>query len=245
MTEQAAACPAPSAYEELAGALSLWLLRPALTEDALRAACREAARMRLGAVLVFPEDVEAASRALEGSGVAVASAAGYPHGAAATAVKLYEARDLLRRGVREIVFVLSTAKLLRREFQHVETELMQIGRSCLEQGARLHAVVESGYLAEDLRVIATKICKRCDAAVLSISNGLPPEPDWPVALGQFRRIAREELELGLMRQEAPLGAVLDAWAQGARRFACGNAAALAAAWKARLEAQAESGQGAG
>ena len=245
MTEQAAACPAPSTYDELAGALSLWLLRPALTEDALLAACREAAQMRLGSVLVFPEDVEAASRALEGAGVAVASTAGHPHGASATAVKLYEGRDLLRRGVREIVFVLSTAKLVRREFQHVETELMQIGRSCLEHGARLHAVVESGYLSEDLRVIATKICKRCDAAVLSVSGGLPPEPDWSVALGQFRRIAREELELGLMRQEASLDEILDAWSHGARRFACGNAAAVAAAWKARLEAQAESGEGAG
>lgn len=233
------------ALEELAQALSLWLLRPGLPDSGVLDGCRAAAAAGLGSVAVFPSDADRALRALEGSRTQVTAFAGYPYGASTTAAKLYEARDLLRRGVREVGFVLNAAQLISREFQQVETELMQIGRSCAEAGARLLAVVESGLLAADLRVIVTKICKRCDASVLSISAGLQPLEDAGSALDQFRRIAREELELGLMAPELELDNALEAWRRGAARLCCGNAAELAGEWMARLKAQAGSGQGAG
>lgn len=233
--------PDPSAAEELISALSLWLLRPELTAAAVVEACRSAAAAGLGAVAVLPFAAEAAARALGGSSTAVIAVAGFQHGASTTAAKLYEARDLIRRGVGNIGFVLGTGMLLGREFQHVETELQQIGRSCEEQGARLHAIVESGWLAEDLRVIATKIAKRCGASSMILSTGLPPEPDWPAALAQFGRIARDEIALGLMCRQMTLEEALDAWRRGASHLCCGNALDLAAQWRARLEAQASSG----
>lgn len=234
--------PAP---QELASALSLWLLRPGMADSALLDGCRSAAAAGLGSVAVFPSDVDRALRALESSGTAVAAIAGYPYGASTTAAKLYEARDLLRRGVREVGFVLSAAQLISREFQQVETELMQIGRSCAEAGARLMAIVESELLSDDLRVIVTKICKRCDVAVLSISTGLLPVGNAGSALDVFRRIARDELGLGVMAADLDLGQALELWRRGAGRLCCANAVQLAGEWKARLEAQTESGQGAG
>lgn len=241
MTSPAQPRPGPSTVEELASTLSLWLLRPDLTDAAVLDLCREASARRLGSVMVFPCVAEAAVRALEGSGTTVVAVAGYPHGASTTAAKLYEARDLLRRGVREVGFVIGTGKLLGREFQHVETELQQMGRSCEEQGARLHAIVESGWLGEDLRIIATKIAKRCGASVLSITSGLPPEPDWPEALAQFARIARDEIALGVIRASMGLDEALALWRLGASHLGCGNAAELALAWKKRLEEEAQGG----
>lgn len=234
--------PAPEQWER---ALSLWLLQPGLDGSALLAGCREAASSGLGSATVFPADAERALRALEGSGTAVAAVAGFPHGASTTAAKLYEARDLLRRGVREIGFVFNTAQLVSREFQQVETELMQIGRSCAEAGARLHAIVAPGFLADDLRVIAVKICKRCDVAALGVLTGDHPLQEAAAALDLFRRVARDELELGLLAPELALGEALEAWRRGAARLCCRNAVQLAAEWRARQEAQAETGQGGG
>lgn len=231
--------PAP---EQWARALSLWLLRRGLSDSALLSACREAAAAGLGAVAVFPADAERALRALDGSRTAVAAVAGFPYGASTTAAKLYEARDLLRRGVREIGFVLNAAQLLSREFQQVETELMQIGRSCAEAGARLHAVLDAGLLAEDLRVIAAKICKRCDVSVLTLLAQEHPVKEASASLDLFRRIARGELELGLMALDLALDEALEAWRCGAVKLCCGNAVRLAAEWAARLEAQTEGGQ---
>lgn len=244
MTEAEALRPDPSTAEEFLSALSLWLLRPELTAQAVADACRAAAAAGLGGVAVLPFAAETAVRVMEGAGGVIA-VAGFPHGASTTAAKLYEARDLLRRGVREVGFTLATGMLLGREFQHVETELQQIGRSCEEAGARLHVIVDSGWLAEDLRVIATKIAKRCGASVIHVSTGLPPEPDWPAALEQFRRIARDEIELGVMRREMTLEEALDAWRRGASRLCCGNALELAGQWRERLRAQAAAGHPSG
>jgi len=231
----------PSA-EQWTRALSLWLLRPGLSDAALLAGCREAVAAGLGAVAVFPADAERALRAAGSSQTAVIAVAGFPYGASTTAAKLYEARDLLRRGVREIGFVLNSAQLLSREFQQVETELMQIGRSCAESGARLHAILDPALLADDLRVIATKICKRCDVSVLSLLAGGDPVQDCIASLDLFVRIARGELELGLMAPELTLDVGLEAWRRGAVRLCSGNAVRLAAEWAARQEAQPESGQ---
>ena len=65
----------------------------------------------------------------------VSSVAGYPYGISTTGAKLYEGRDLLRLGVRELDFVLNPAAMISRQFQHVETELMQIVRSAHEADA--------------------------------------------------------------------------------------------------------------
>lgn len=234
----------PESPEELAHALCTQLLDPALTDAGLLSACRAAAEAGLGAVLVFPACAERALRALEDSRTGVVAVAGFPYGASTTAAKLYEARDLLRRGVREVGFVLNASQLLSREFQQVETELMQIGRSCAETGARLHVIVDAGLLGEDLRVIATKVCKRCDASVLSLLVGAEGETPGAAGVDLFCRTARGELTIGLCAGRFSLEEVLNAWRRGARRFAAGNAVELAAQWKAQCEAAAESGEAA-
>ncbi|MGQ9915841.1 MAG: hypothetical protein ACUVS7_00355 [Bryobacteraceae bacterium] len=238
MTEQAGEAREQVSAGEFAGALSLRMLRPGLTDAALHSGCRAAAAAGLGSVMVFPADAERALRALEGSRTAVIAVAGYPYGATTTAAKLYEARDLLRRGVREVGFVLNAAQLLSREFQQVETELMQIGRSCAESGVRLHAMVEAGLLGEDLRVIVTKICKRCDVGVLSLLLGADASGPDAAGVELFCRIAREEILIGMCAERLPLEAALEAGRRGARRFAVENAPALAGEWRARCEAAA-------
>ena len=47
-----------------------------------------------------------------------AAVAGFPHGSTTTAVKLYEIRDVLRRGAKEVDMVLNIARLLSRQFQY-------------------------------------------------------------------------------------------------------------------------------
>lgn len=225
--------PDPSSPEEFCASLAALLLRPGLTDDEIAAACQTAAASGLSAVLVHPADAGAALRYLDGSGTRVAAAAGYPHGASTTAAKLYEARDLLRRGVREIAFVLNTGKLVSRQFPYVETELIQIGRSCQESGALLHAIADAGYLAEDLRVIALKICMRAEAGLVSCSCGVGPLPDLPPTLALFGRILRQQCRPGVIQPRLSLDEALAVWRLGARRICCENASGLAAEWRAR------------
>jgi deoxyribose-phosphate aldolase len=167
--------PAPAAsaatLEPLAPALDYHLLRPQLTDTEIAEACRLASEAGLRAVVVRPCDVDQAARWLAG-GPILASVVGHPDGVSTTAAKLYEGRDLLRRGAREIEWVMNPARLLSRQFQDVETELEQIARSCEESAATLTIVLRNDLFPPDVKIIATKIAKRVGAARLSLSPAL-------------------------------------------------------------------------
>lgn len=225
-------------YEDLAGRCVETLLGPEMSDDAVLDGCREAARRGVAAVVVRPSDVDAMVRALEGSATVVASVAGYPHGASTTAVKVYETRDLLRRGAKEIHLTLNLGKLVSRQFQYVETELLQIARACHESGALLAVSLEGGALAEDLRIIAMKIAKRCEADVVKTSGGYGPPADVAAELALMSRILRGESRIEACGGIETLDGALTAYEQGAERLGGERMGGILDAWKARLEEEA-------
>jgi deoxyribose-phosphate aldolase len=146
------------------------LLDPALSLEQVAEGCRVAREAGIAAVVVRPCDVDLVVEFLKRSPVAIASVAGYPDGTGRTAAKLYEARDLLRVGAREIEFVLNPARMISRDFPAVETEFQQIAESCGENRAILKIVYNNARLSNDHKIIATKICRRVGAAYLSLEH---------------------------------------------------------------------------
>jgi deoxyribose-phosphate aldolase len=214
-------------YESLASILELTLLGPALTADEVDEGCRAAREYGIAAVVVRPCDVEMVSRWMRGSGVKIASVAGYPYGISTTSAKLYEGRDLLRIGVQELDFVLSPAGLMSRNFQHVETELMQIVRSAHEAGATLTAVCNNRIVSNDLKIIATKICKRVEADSIAIQHS---EPDLQIVKPLLKDLLR------LKRSDAviTLDEALASRQAGYSRITTPHLPPILDAWKARL-----------
>lgn len=163
-----------SSYESIARQIEWELLRPEMTEDELDDTCRRARELGAGVVVVRPSDADSALRWLSGSSVAVSSTAGWPDGASSTSTKLYEGRDLIRRGVRELDMVVNVGKVRSRQFQYVETELMQMARSCQESGVLLKLTLGSQWLEDDLHIIMLKICRRVEISYLTL--GIEPAP---------------------------------------------------------------------
>src|SRR4051812_29455822 len=162
--------PPIETYESLAGILELTLLNPALTDDDIHHGCRIAREYGIAAVVVRPCDVAMALRTVGSGPLKLSSVAGYPYGISTTGAKLYEGRDLLRIGVRELDFVLNPASMISRQFQQVETELMQIVQSAHESDVNLTVVCNNRILADDLKIIATRICKRVEADAIAIQH---------------------------------------------------------------------------
>ncbi|WP_321476589.1 hypothetical protein [uncultured Paludibaculum sp.] len=221
-------------YEDLAKRIDHALLRPDFTDEDVAAGLRAAVDGGMGCATVRPSDLDFAVRMLSGTPVAPGSTAGYPEGGQTTGVKLYEARDLIRRGVREIETVPNLGKLLSRQFQHIETELLQMGRSCLEAGVTLKVIVDHPSLTEDLKVIAMKICKRCEVTYVSLAAS-------DLALG--KRILKDVCRMKVSSGVSTLDAALAACAAGADRLNLENATAILADWRERLAAQPDPGAG--
>src|SRR5437879_5038786 len=150
----AEARPPITTYEDIAKMIDHSLVRPELTIDQVAQGCELARRYHVASVSVRPCDVDFAVRQLGGSDVKVGSLAGFPHGSSTTAVKLYEIRDALRRGAKEVDMVLNISALLSRQFQHVESELLQCAEECHKQGAILKVIIENAYLTEELKLVA-------------------------------------------------------------------------------------------
>jgi deoxyribose-phosphate aldolase len=157
--------------DALARRLELPLLAPVLSEEQVHAGLLIAREYALGSVCVRPCDVDLAARGLSMSEVRLCAAVSYPDGSSTTGTKLYEARDALRRGARELAVVVNLGMMYSRQFVRVETELLQLAELCREAGARLKAVFEFSVLNHELRIIACKLSRRTGVDVLVNSTG--------------------------------------------------------------------------
>jgi deoxyribose-phosphate aldolase len=214
----------PPTYESLSGILHQTLLDPALSNATVVEALEAAKRHRPAAAIVRACDVDLAVRTLDGSGVRVGAIVGYPYGFSNTAAKLFEARDLLRRGAREIGTVVGASKLLSREFQHLQTELNQLSEACRAESATLTVYWDSALLTTELQVIACTICERADVAAVAATG--------PADLPLLRKHLPDETVIQLAA--STLEEVLDLQSQGAGRIATAASAAILGAWKQRL-----------
>ena len=160
--------------EELAAAIDFTMLRPDLTEQQVIENCQHARQAGFASVTVRPSDIDAAVRALASSSTRPGTVAGFPHGDSTTATKLYEVRELLRRGAREIDAVVNIAKLLSRQFQYVESEIQQISESCRKEGAISKIIFENCYLTEELKIILCRICSRAEVNLVVTSTNFSP-----------------------------------------------------------------------
>jgi deoxyribose-phosphate aldolase len=214
-------------YESLARSFESHLLKPELSDDELAAACRLARELGVAALIVRPCDIDNVTRWMAGSPVVVGSFAGFPDGSSLTGTKLYEGRDLLRRGAREIHFVVNPGKLVSRQFQHVETELMQMADSCEENGAVLKVCLRNEYLADDLKIIALRIARRVGAQYISIS---PADHD----LDLIRPLLKERIQLHAATVDN-LADALRCQRAGCSRIASEKSSAILAEWRQTVE----------
>jgi deoxyribose-phosphate aldolase len=224
--------PAPATYEDLARLIDHTLVQPHLTDSQVVDGLGVARRLGLAVAVVRPCDIDLAVRTLQGSSVRPGAVCSFPHGSANTATKLYEARDLLRRGAKAIEMVIGVSKLLSREFQHVQTELLQMAESCHKEGATLTVILETGYLTDELKIIACRCAERAEADFVATGTGFAAV----YSLDDIRLMRKHvPEEMGVTASAVrTLDEALAALEAGAGRIATAEPAALLDEWKRRL-----------
>jgi deoxyribose-phosphate aldolase len=234
--------PPLTSYEQLAKMIDHSLLRPELTEEQVIAGCQLAIRYNVANVTVRPSDADLAVNLMKDSGIPVGSVVGFPHGSSTTPVKLYETRDLLRRGVKEIDMVINIGKLLSRQFQYVESELTQMADACHEQGAILKVIFENAYLTDELKIIACKISKRAGVDFTKTSTGFAPSGATIEDLRLMYEHCAPYVQVKAAGGIRTLEQAIAVYEVGCTRFGATATAAILDAWKERLAQQAAAGR---
>lgn len=230
--------PPLTTVAELAKMIDHSLLRPELSDEQIHAGLQLALAYDVASVCVRPSDVDTAASILQGSAVAVGSVCGFPHGGETTAVKLYEARDLLRRGAKEVDAVLNIGKLISRQFQYIEMELLQLAKACHESGALLKVIFENAYLTDELKVVACKISKRAEVDYVKTSTGFAPSGYTKDDLLLMKRAVKDRCRVKAAGGVRSLETALEVYQCGCDRFGATQTAKILDDWKAQLAAQA-------
>jgi deoxyribose-phosphate aldolase len=231
--------PPLATYEDFARLIDHSLLRPELTDDQVVEGIELAKRYRVASVTVRPCDIDLAVRTLQGSSVKPGTVVGFPHGSQSTAVKLYEARDLLRRGAREIDMVIAISKLVSREFQYVQMELSQMSEACHKEGALLKVIFENAYLTEELKIIACRCAERAEVDFVKTSTGFAPTGYTLDDVVLMRQHVPEEIGVKAAGGLRSVERILEAYHAGCTRIGATQTAAILDDWKARIAARAQ------
>jgi deoxyribose-phosphate aldolase len=173
------------------------LLHPTLTEPQLREGCELGKRLRVASVCIKPYAVPLAVELLAGSGVAVCTVIGFPHGSHATESKVFEARLACEEGATELDMVVNVGKVLGRDWSFVEDDIYAVVDLAHTQGALAKVIFENEYLPTDeFKIELCRICSKVGADFVKTSTGFGfiARPG-----GGFVAVGATEHDLRLMR----------------------------------------------
>src|SRR4029453_18805718 len=130
--------------EKVAKTIDHSLLRPELTLDEGLAGCDLAAAYQVASVCCRPLDVGQCRDALEGSGVAVGTVVGFPHGSSTTAIKAAAATEL--------DMVLPIGWLRSKKDAYVQDDIAAVVAVAHARYAIVKVIVENAYLTDEEKV---------------------------------------------------------------------------------------------
>jgi len=162
----------------------------------------------VAAVCVYPSMVKTAKKAVEGSGIKVASVAtAFPSGQAAREVKLRDTKYAVSQGADEIDMVISRGKFHEGEYNFVFDEIAAVKEACGD--ARLKVILETGELGTFDKVRrASDIAMYAGADFIKTSTGkIQPAATMPVTLVMLEAIREFYYDTGKMIGMKPAGGI--------------------------------------
>ena len=179
-----------------------------LSDDLLAALGLEDMPPTVGAVCVYPTMVAPAVRALEGSGIPVASVAtGFPAGLTPLPQRLAEIRYAVGEGAREIDIVITRAYVLGRDWRALYDEVALMREAC--GPAHLKAILGTGDL-KTLRNVyaASMVAMQAGADFIKTSTGKEDvNATLPVSLVMVRALRDYRERVGVDIGFKPAGGV--------------------------------------
>ena len=158
--------------KNLARMIDHTLLRPDATRGDVLRLCDEAREFEFFSVCVNSSWVATAAAALAGSGVLVASVAGFPLGAMDSRSKAFEARCAVEAGAGEIDVVMAVGRLKGGDHDFVSLDLHSVVAAA--GGLPVKVILETGLLTDEEKVAACLIAAEAGAAFVKTSTGFGP-----------------------------------------------------------------------
>jgi deoxyribose-phosphate aldolase len=159
--------------EELAKMIDHTNIKPTATTDDIKQLCKEAVKYGFKCAVVNPTYAPLAVKLLKNTNVKVCSTVGFPLGVTLPEVKAFETKKLAEMGVQEVDMVINLSALKSKDYATVKDDIkavVDVKRSY--PNLIVKVIIETGYLTNEEKTVACKLCKEADADFVKTSTGL-------------------------------------------------------------------------
>jgi deoxyribose-phosphate aldolase len=225
-------------YEDVAKTIDHSLLRPELDDQFITDGCRLAAKYEVASVCCRPADVARAVELLAGTGVAVGTVVGFPHGGSTTEAKVFEAEQALSAGATELDTVINIGALRSGRDAYVRDEIAAIVAIAHAGGAIVKVILENAYLDDDQKVRGCRLAEAAGADFVKTSTGFAPTGATHEDLALMRRTVSGRVGVKAAGGVRTLDGLLEVMALGVTRIGATQTAAILDDFRARKAAAA-------
>ncbi len=154
---------------ELAQFFDHTLLKPDASKEQIRELCEQAKKYRFKSVCVNSSRIGLATKFLTGSDVLPIVVVGFPLGACTTEAKVFEAKQAVELGAREVDMVLNIGALKDGDISFVDTDIKAVVQAV--EPIPVKVILETALLTEQEKRTACLLAKGAGAAFVKTSTG--------------------------------------------------------------------------
>ncbi|WP_100066167.1 deoxyribose-phosphate aldolase [Miniphocaeibacter massiliensis] len=145
-------------------------LKADATEEEIDRLCKEAIEYDFASVCVNGSYVKLAYEKLNNTNVEVCTVIGFPLGAMTTESKVFETKNAIQNGAREIDMVINIGKIKSRKYPYVKDEIREIVEASKDR-ALVKVIIETCLLTEEEKVKVCELAMEAGADFVKTSTG--------------------------------------------------------------------------
>ena len=160
--------------EQVAKTIDHAVLKPDQTLADLETNAKMCIENGVFSMCVKPCDIKTAKELLKDSDVKVSCVLSFPHGADATPVKAFQAKQAIEDGTDEIDMVMNIGRFLSGEYDYVLEDIKAVVEVAHQHNILVKVIQESGFLSPEQIAKACELSEKAGADFVKTSTGFGP-----------------------------------------------------------------------
>ena len=145
------------------------VLRAYTKREVIQQFCEEAVKYKAASVCVNPVHVAFVKKLLAGTDIKTCVVIGFPLGANTPAVKAFETAEAVKDGADELDMVMNIGALRDGDAELVVKDIQGVVREA--DGRPVKVIIETCYLTNEEKRLASSLCEKAGAAYVKTSSG--------------------------------------------------------------------------
>lgn len=155
-------------YRDILRKVDHTLLKQPSTWEQIKEICDDAVKFETASVCIPPSFVKQAAEYL-GEKKPVCTVIGFPNGYHTTAVKVFEAKEALKDGAKEIDMVINIGWVRMGQYDKILAEINELKKACGDH--ILKVIIETCLLTEEEKVKMCEVVSASEADFIKTSTG--------------------------------------------------------------------------